>query len=46
MIHDISNKLEAGEFVLTFSVTIEWLQLRQTASQSMRQYLAASAAAQ
>ena len=46
LIHEISSKLEAGTFVMTFSVTLEWLQLRQSASQSMRNYLAASAAAQ
>ena len=46
VLHEISCTLEAGTFVMTFSVTLEYLQLRQSNSQSMRDYLAASSAAQ
>ena len=46
LIHEISNKLEVGMFMMTFSMMIEWLQLCQSASQSMRNYLTTSAAAQ
>ena len=28
LIHKISSKLEAGTFIMTFSVTIKWLQLQ------------------
>ena len=46
IIHEVSCKLEAGTFVMTFSVTIEHLQLCQSNSQSMWDYLAASRAVQ